>query len=232
MIWRKIGGNQEEPQPPTCWRDFAIRRSRTEGGTTEKRVFPPVNGASRRWRTDGPKGPSIAAVRGQILISDLIISMAVFLLLIAIAYEAYNRQTDRLGEWHARVSADDAMQRGLAAITDAQGNPTNWAAAGYDPSQAAVLSLGAAEGRGRIDAFKLGRLAAFFNDSAYYNATRLKMGLGYFDADVRVSGLDGTNISAMGSPPTSSSVVLSAGTRLAAYGNRTVLVRLRVWKNE
>lgn len=170
--------------------------------------------------------------RGQILISDLIISMAVFLLLIAIAYEAYNRQIGRLGEWHTGVSADDAMQRGLAAIVDAQGNPTNWAVAGSNPLQSSIRSLGAAEGRGRIDAVKLGQLAVFFNDSDYYNATRLKMGLGYFDADVRVSGLDGTNISVMGSPPTSSSIVLSAGTRLAVYGNRTVLVRLRVWKNE
>lgn len=170
--------------------------------------------------------------RGQILISDLIISMAVFLLLIAIAYEAYNRQTDRLGEWHTQVLADDAVQRGLAAIVDAQGNPTNWAAAGYNPLQASILALGAAEGRGRIDAVKLGRLAVFFNDPSYYNATRLKMGLGYFDADVRVSGMDGANITVMGSPPGSGSAVLSAGTRLAAYGNQTVLVRLRVWKNE
>ncbi len=158
--------------------------------------------------------------------------MAVFLLLIAIAYEAYNRQTGRLGEWHTQVLADDAMQRGLAAIADAQGNPTNWAVAGNNPSQSSILSLGAAEGVGRIDAYKLGRLAVFFNDASYYNATRLKMGLGYFDADVRVSGLDGTNISVMGSPPGSSSVVLSAGTRLATYGNQTVLVRLRVWKDE
>mgnify|MGYP001620080293 CR=1 FL=1 len=196
---RQIGGNQEEPE--------------TEGGTTEKRVFPP-------------------AVRGQILISDLIISMAIFLLLIAIAYETYNRQTDRLGEWHTQVSANDAMQRGLSALIYAQGNPTNWAVAGYNPLQASVLAMGSGEGGGRIDSVKLGRLASFFNDSAYYNATRLKMGLGYFDADVRVSEMNGTNISVMGSPPTSSSIVLSAGTRLAVMDNRTVQVRLRVWKNQ
>ena len=170
--------------------------------------------------------------RGQILISDLIISMAVFLLLIAIAYEAYNRQIDRLGEWHTQVLADDAMQRGLAAIVDAQGNPTNWAAAGYTPLQDSVLALGSGEGRGRIDDFKLGQLAAFFNDPSYYDATRLKMGLGYFDADVRVSEMNGASISVMGSPPAQSSIVLSAGTRLAMYENRTVQVSLRVWKNE
>lgn len=158
--------------------------------------------------------------------------MAIFLLLIAIAYEAYNRQTDRLGEWHTQVSANDAMQRGLAAIIDAQGNPTNWAVAGYNPLQTSVLALGSGEGRGRIDSVKLGRLAGFFNDSEYYNATRLKMGLGYFDADVRVSEMNGTNISVMGSPPASTSIVLSAGTRLAVLDNRTVQVRLRVWKNE
>ncbi len=174
----------------------------------------------------------VASVRGQILISDLIISMAVFLLLVAIAYEAYNRQTDRLGEWHTRILADDAMQRGLSAIIDAQGNPSNWAAAGYTPLQASVLSLGSGEGGGRIDSFKLGQLAAYFNSPTYYNATRLKMGLGYFDADVRVSEMNGTNISVMGAPPNSTSVVVSAGTRLAVLDNRTVLVRLRVWKNE
>ena len=158
--------------------------------------------------------------------------MAVFLLLIAIAYEAYNRQTDRLGEWHTQVLADDAMQRGLAALVDAQGNPTNWAVAGYNPLQPSILSLGSGEGRGRIDSVKLGQLATFFNDPTYYDATRLKMGLGYFDADVRVSEMDGTNVTVMGSPPTSSSIVLSAGTRLAVLDNRTVQVRLRVWKNE
>ncbi len=171
-------------------------------------------------------------VRGQILISDLIISMAVFLLLVAIAYEAYNRQTDRLSEWHVQTLADDAMQRGLSAVIDAQGNPTNWAAAGMTPLQDSLLALGSGDGIGSIDSFKLTTLASYFNSPTYYNATRLKMGLGYFDADVRVSEMDGTNISVMGSPPNSTSVVLAAGTRLAILDNRTVQVRLRVWKNQ
>ena len=171
-------------------------------------------------------------VRGQILISDLIISLSIFLLLIAIAYEAYNRQTDRLAEWHTQILADEAVQRGLASIVDAQGNPTNWAVSGLNPGQSQLMAMGAGDGAGSIDQIKLTQMAVFFNSSTYDDGTLEKMGLGYFQGDVNVSELAGADIISMGLPPISSSIVLSSGTRVASYNGRAVLVRLRVWRNE
>jgi hypothetical protein len=171
-------------------------------------------------------------LRGQIVISDLIISMAVFLMLLVIAYEAWNRQVERLGEWRDSANAQDALRRGLDSLTSAAGHPYNWAVLNQTPNESGILALGAASSPGRLDELKMGTLAQWLNSSAYYNSTRSKMGIMPYRAQASVRELDGTLLYGMGEAPGENAAVLASGQRLAVFESRTVLVRLSLWRNE
>ncbi len=170
------------------------------------------------------------ARKGQSVTVDFIISISIFMLLLAIAYSAWNRQVQNIGDTLLQGRAEEAAARGLEALTSSPGYPSNWAALNLTPNDTALLGIGAADAPGVIDPYKLTRLTALFNDSTYSSNTTLKMGLSPFAADARVAYLNGTNISVMGTAPNSSSVVLASGQRLASWNNNTVLVRVRVWQ--
>ncbi len=170
--------------------------------------------------------------RGQIVISDLIISMAVFLMLLVIAYEAWNRQVERLGEWRDSANAQDALRRGLDALTRSPGHPYDWAVLNQTPNESGILALGAASSPGRLDALKTGAIAQWLSSASQYNATRSKMGVLPYRAQASVRELNGTQIYSMGEAPGAGASVMASGQRLAVYEGRAVLVRLSLWRNE
>ncbi|MCL6089362.1 MAG: hypothetical protein M1530_04350 [Candidatus Marsarchaeota archaeon] len=188
-----------------------------------------TNSTHRRGRAGGTEARRL---RGQVVISDLIISMAVFLMLLVITYEAWNRQVERLGEWREQAGAQDALRRGLDALTRSPGHPYSWAVMNQTPNESGILALGAASSPGRVDALRMGMLAQWLNSSDYYNATRSKMGVSPYRAQASVRELDGSQLYSMGEAPGDGAIMLASGQRVALYENRTVLVRLSLWRNE
>lgn len=205
-----------------------IRHSSARIGPSSARAHPilallgqPISRAHR---------PS--ARRGQSITIDFIISISLFLLLLIIVYASWVRQVDRLGDELLARQAQEAAARGLSAIVDSPGFPSDWAVLNLAPDDPALLGLGAAESPGRIDDFKLARLSVLYNNSDYANLTRQKMGLGAFFADVAIRlASNSSNVSVLGSAPNSTSIVLASGTRVATYKNSTALVRVRVWRS-
>lgn len=169
--------------------------------------------------------------KGQTVVIDFILSISVFILLLVVFYSVWMRTLDRMGDSVLQAQADEAARRGLSALVDSPGFPSNWAAQGLLPSDSALLGLGGADAPGVLDIGKISNLSADFNDSSLYNATRLKTGLSPFEADVRVYYPNGSDISAMGASPAAGATIWASGQRIATLGNETVLVRLRVWRN-
>ncbi|MDE1798240.1 MAG: hypothetical protein KGH63_02445 [Candidatus Micrarchaeota archaeon] len=192
---------------------------------------PPLPARSRRFASAAAPAPALfsGCRRGQSITVDFIVSISIFMLLLAVAYSVWNTNVQRMGDQLLQGRAEDAARRGLASIIESPGYPTNWAALNITPDNSTLLGMGAASSYGVIDPYKLGRMAAIFNTTAQYNYTLLKMGLAPFQADVRVYYLNGTNISVMGAPPNASGVVQASGARLAQWMGNPVMVRVRVW---
>ncbi|MFH1306844.1 MAG: hypothetical protein ABIH83_04300 [Candidatus Micrarchaeota archaeon] len=169
--------------------------------------------------------------KGQSHMVDLIISVSVFMILLVIIYSAWFRTIDTTADEILQFRADEAAERATVSLTKSPGFPSNWAAKNISPSSSDLKGIGIASSYGVIDPTKLEILEYYFNNSAYYNSTKQKMGISPFNGDVRVSYLNGTNISVMGSPPVVSEMVLATHQRLAVYKNNTVIVRVRVWQS-
>ena len=59
------------------------------------------------------------------------------------------------------------------------------------------------------------------------------MGIGPYDADIRISILEsGTVVHEMGYAPQDNSRVLASLQRIVEYANKTAVARIRVWKAE
>ncbi|VVB56891.1 Uncharacterised protein [uncultured archaeon] len=171
--------------------------------------------------------------RGQIVISDLIVSLGLFVVLVVVAYQAWNQQISDVGDWRAQANAQEALRRGLDALTRTPGHPSNWAAAGLSPSSGSVVSMGAAQSDGVLEPYKLGRLAQYLGGyGAAANDTRAKMGLGAYQADGGVRLLNGSSILSFGNAPGGRAYVAATGQRMAMYDGQPVLVRLRIWRND
>lgn len=169
---------------------------------------------------------------GQVQISDLVVSLAVFMMLLIIVYITWYRQVDISSGQLLDFRSSQAAERALISIINSPGFPSNWASQGLLPTSPSLLGIGAAESYGNIDPTKLAIMGQYFNSSDYGNSTRLKMGISPFEGDVKITYLNGTNISIMGAGPASSDIVLSSRQRVAAYQGKPVLVRVRIWQNE
>ncbi len=175
--------------------------------------------------------PSPRFCRGQIVVTDLIVSIAIFVILIVIAYQAWNQQIDNLGTWRSQANAQDALERGLDSLTRSGGTPSNWAALGLDPTRNETISVGCAQSYGELDPFRLERVASFLNRSnETANDTRTKMGLGPYMMDASVRYLNGTQIMHLGNATGAGGMVSASGQRMAMYRGVPVLVRMSLWR--
>ena len=118
------------------------------------------------------------------------------------------------------------------ALTQAPGHPTNWALKNVGAEDSAIQSLGLAQRPGVLDPTRVDRLAVFLNgdDTAYNNSVR-KMGLSPYQADIRISTMDGQLVAAMGRAP-GNGVVSGTARAMAWYNQSLVQVRLRLWRND
>jgi len=167
--------------------------------------------------------------RGQSLTVDLILSISIFMILLAVAYLSWEDGRTSALERQEQVRADEASSRALRALAKSPGIPSSWASQGLTPDSASLLGIGGASAYNEIDEFKIAKIAQYFNSSTYSNITKSRLALSPFEADVRISYLNGTDISTMGEPPGSQAIVLSSKQRVAIYKNESAIIRVRVW---
>ncbi len=202
------------------WMKKRMDEQRTDEGSTKQR--------KTRMRRMNPKKTKIA----QVMISDFIVSLSVFMLVLMLFYVTWTRNVDAMGEELLRERALQAAQKGMDALTLSPGFPSNWAVMGLaSPGDAALGGIGTAQSPGNLDEVKMAQLAAWLGNPNNHNATLKKMGIGPYDADVGLSLTDGgTQIYYMGYGPQSDAQVLASAQRLVVYANKSATVRIRVWR--
>ncbi|MFH1095257.1 MAG: hypothetical protein V1728_03495 [Candidatus Micrarchaeota archaeon] len=166
----------------------------------------------------------------QVMISDFVISLSIFLLVLILFYATWTRNVDAMGEELAHQRALQAANKGMDALVLSPGFPSDWAVSGLSPGDAALTGIGTAERTGNLDMAKVAQLAAWLGTPNLHNITLKKMGIAPYDADVRLSQLDGTSLYAMGYSPPSDSQVLASAQRLVTYANNSTMVSIRVWR--
>ena len=171
--------------------------------------------------------------KAQIVMSDLIISLGIFLLLMAVAYSAWSRTADQLSQWDEDTKAQIALDQGMIALTQAPGHPSDWALLNVGADSGTIQSLGLVQRPGVLDPVRVDRLAVFLNgDEVSYNNTVKKLGLSPYQVDIRISTPEDQLIVAMGHAPTEG-VVSGTARAMAIYPNQTMVqVRLRLWRND
>lgn len=169
-------------------------------------------------------------VKGQITMLDLVISISVFMVLLAILYASWQAKIDASAQQMQEFRASIAAQKALNSLTNSPGFPTNWAAQNLSPNSDSLKGIGIADSANNIDEYKLSALEYYYNYSQTYNNTRLKMGISPFDADIKIYYPNQTIISIMGNPPASTKTIRASTQKVAIYKNQTVLVRVRLWE--
>ncbi|MFH0927523.1 MAG: hypothetical protein V1822_02990 [Candidatus Micrarchaeota archaeon] len=172
-----------------------------------------------------------SAKKGQITTIDLVLSISVFMVLLAIIYGAWHVKIESAASDISEFRASIAAQKALNSITNSPGFPSNWAVENLDPNSDSLKGIGAAFAHGEIDATKLAALQADYADPSKYENTKLKMGLEPFDADIRIYYITGVDLAVLGSPPASGSRVLASVQKGATYNQQPVMVRVRVWQS-
>jgi len=170
--------------------------------------------------------------KAQIVMSDLIVSMGIFLLLLIVAYSAWERQADQLAQWNEQTQAQQAIERGMMALTQSPGRPTNWALLGVTPQDEDIISVGLAQRPGVLDPMRVNMLAEFLDGTDLeYTSTQKKMGLAPYQVEVHVADTNGQTIVSAGKSPTSGTVSGTARS-VAWYNQSMVQVRLTIWRND
>jgi type II secretory pathway pseudopilin PulG len=169
--------------------------------------------------------------KGQSIIADLMVSLAIFMILMVIIYFSWSTNVSKINDTYQVYRGENSAQRALDAITKSPGFPSNWAVNSLTPDQSELKGLGCAQGYNRLDSQKLSNLNTLL--TSHYNDSRQKLGIGIYDADIKVSYLDSSTIYTMGTSPSSStSTVLATKSEIATLDGQPVLVRVRVWKND
>ncbi len=168
--------------------------------------------------------------RGQIHVIDFVVSVSAFMLLVAFAYVLWASTVDKLGGGLEERSASWAANRAMLAIVYSTGEPSGWAVNISTPGDSGLKAIGTASSPYVLDRTKLLQAASFYNSSLTYNATRVKMGIAPYDADIRIMYPNGTSAYVFGTPPNSTHIVLASASRQALLGTDLVWARVRIWK--
>ena len=167
----------------------------------------------------------IKTKKAQIQITDLVLSLAIFLILLGFIYILiYNRIytfQEQINKTHADIVLDNLM----VLILYSPGWPTDWAAKQLSPSSVELKTIGCAQGPNEIDENKLNRLFEIY-DNSY---TKQKLGLGRFDADINISYLNGTNIKYIGNLPANKQIIVLKKT-YCIYNNTIAKIVMRIWE--
>jgi len=163
--------------------------------------------------------------KAQIQITDLILSLFIFLILLGFMYIViYNRiyfAQEQIDKTHADIVLDNL----LLSILYNPGVPTDWAAKQLNPSDLRLKAIGCAQAPNEIDEFKLQRLSEIYDD----NYTKQKLGLGRFDADINISYLNGTTAQYIGNLQANKQIIGLKKT-YCVYNNTIAKIVIRLWE--
>jgi hypothetical protein len=170
----------------------------------------------------------IAALRGQILTTDFIVSIALFLAALLIFYLVWTNLS--YSYWESM--ADKDMQVALLAASDSllltPGAPVGWEFG----SQFSATSYGFATSPNMVSSAKIGALNLAMN-SDYYSAKNI-MGVGRFDVFITIERAnDSVTIYSFGNFTKQGAVQVSSATseRLAVLdGVELVRVKVDIWR--
>lgn len=170
-------------------------------------------------------------MRGQIVTIDFIISLSLFMILLAIAYSMWLSSSLREADGLEQLKAERAASRVLTSMALSYGEPPNFASNSSlsDPSSASLSSIGCASAPHILDRAKLAATSSYFQSANNASALQ-KLGFGQFLGNITVAYQNGSAAYAFGSPLVSGDILLASGSRLALLGNETVSVRVLVWK--
>ena len=161
---------------------------------------------------------------------DLVFALSIFMILLAVLYSGWFVKIQSASQELSEFKASMAAQSVLISLSDSPGFPSNWAAQNISPNSDSLKGIGIVSSHSQIDPQKLKTLEYFYNLTSTYNNSKIKMGIAPYDSDIRIYYLNGTNISIMGSPPSSTDNVLSSAQKPAVYNNQTVIIRVRIWE--
>lgn len=166
------------------------------------------------------------ASKGQILSTDLVISLSLFLGALLIFMLAWSSMS--YSYWEQKADTD--MQSALLSISDSlvysQGTPSDWEfSSGLNAS-----SFGLAVSRNTISARKIAALQSIF--SSNYSLAKERAGAGRFDISVSIKDLSGSQIYGFGSVAnfTDRQVSAAGAERLAIMDGKLVKVSVQLWR--
>jgi hypothetical protein len=170
----------------------------------------------------------VSRMRGQILSTDLVVSLSLFLGAIMIFFITWSMLS--YSYWENKADTD--MQSAMLAISDtlvlSPGSPTDWE---FGPVDSAA-SFGLASSKNELSALKIASLQSFFANN--YTQAKVNMGSGTFDIYVTINRQDGTVLYSFGRTAnfTNRQVVAASSDRLAILDDELVDVKVSLWRTK
>jgi type II secretory pathway pseudopilin PulG len=160
--------------------------------------------------------------KAQIQIIDLIISLAIFFILLSFIYFSLENSIQKIKKEQKLIEAKKTAKNLLENIIYNVGVPTNWAL--YNELNSTIKSIGCAESYGVLDEYKIKRLSGVYNQ----NLTKQLLGLIEFDGDINISYINGTNLYYIGNYQ--QNYIITMDEAYATYKNDTIKVLVRIWE--
>jgi hypothetical protein len=170
----------------------------------------------------------VSRTRGQILSTDLVISLSLFLGAIMVFFISWSMLS--YSYWESKADMD--MQSAMLSISDAlvlsPGSPADWEFGTVDGAS----SFGLANGKNELSRLKIASLQSFFANN--YTLAKVGMGSGTFDIYVAVNRQDGTVLYSFGriADFTDRQVVSASSERLAILDGELVDVKVSLWRTK
>lgn len=158
-------------------------------------------------------------MKSQIFSYDVLLTILVFVSIIALFNSVYNQVYSRIYDRESLNMAENVIQGTVDQLVEYLGYPVNW-------TTADVQILGLARADRDIDSGKVQNFISLANSS--YNATREKLGLFAYNFKMSLSYLNGTVYASTASAPQGDNVFVMK--RLCALdGSTEVIFTFTMW---
>lgn len=171
-------------------------------------------------------GTDTSMAKGQILSTDLVVSLSLFLAALLVFTLAWRSMSQ--GYWEAQSDMD--MQSAALSISDAlalsQGYPQGWEFS----QQGNATSFGLASSKNALSHAKIKALQSSFA-SDYYSA-KGTLGAGRFEPYITVGYASGATLYSFGQAPSSQNMSVSSAIaeRLCLLDGKLALLRVQLWR--
>lgn len=163
--------------------------------------------------------------KGQLVVADVFTAFAVFLLIVDASILMWDYELFSAGQIQSNNLMEEAARAASSQLMTS-GDPSNWQLVNI--TNVSLHSFGLASSPNVIDSGKLQALGVLSQNPGSYPAVKKALGLDCCDMWLGVLYENGTVAGSFGSPPPSSTQVVSID-RKAALNSSMVTVRLEVW---